>query len=192
MVGAVVTVAVAWAWAYLDIGARYEQKTGWDVYWLWKAPGYPTPTKRVDFLAWGLNVTTVSDDRQEGRSTIRSHSTSRLDAGWPLRSLRAESWEPQDNPPAPPKAGFTFLSLREGVTLATQPGAMVWIPLKPIEFGFAVDAVFYAVILNAAIWLVPGSVRAMRRTRGRCDGCGYDLAGVPSGMCPECGTATDQ
>ena len=32
--------------------------------------------------------------------------------------------------------------------------------------------------------------RAIRRVRGLCPECAYDLTGNESGVCPECGTAT--
>ena len=34
------------------------------------------------------------------------------------------------------------------------------------------------------------SARADRAARGLCVGCGYDLTGNVSGVCPECGTRT--
>ena len=67
------------------------------------------------------------------------------------------------------------------------------VPLRPIWPGFAINTVFYAAIL----WLLTFSVfttrRMIRRKRGRCIKCGYDLRGSSGGggVCPECGAARD-
>ncbi len=61
------------------------------------------------------------------------------------------------------------------------------IPLRPIWPGFAINTAFYAAIL----WLLtlgPFTLRrVIRRKRGCCIKCGYDLRGDFSGGCPECG-----
>ena len=63
------------------------------------------------------------------------------------------------------------------------------LPLRPIWPGFAINTVFYAVIL----WLLfaaPFALRRWRRIRrGLCPNCGYDLRKRPSdsSVCPECG-----
>ncbi len=64
------------------------------------------------------------------------------------------------------------------------------LPLRPLWPGFAFNTVFYAVLLWI-LWLSPFVVRrAIRRKRGRCVNCGYDLRGTSGGggeVCPECG-----
>ena len=79
-------------------------------------------------------------------------------SGWPLRTFWSE-WTYQN----------TLLSLR------------------PIWSGFAINTIFYAAIL----WLLtlgPFTARRMiRRKRGLCIKCGYDLRGDFSSGCPECG-----
>ena len=69
------------------------------------------------------------------------------------------------------------------------------LPLRPIWLGFAINTVFYALIL----WLItlgPFSARRMiRHRRGLCIKCGYDLRGRSGGEgiagCPECGWRRD-
>ena len=60
-------------------------------------------------------------------------------------------------------------------------------PLRPIWPGFAINSIFYATLL----WLLtlgPFTVRRMiRRKRGLCIKCGYDLRGTDHDKCPECG-----
>ena len=63
------------------------------------------------------------------------------------------------------------------------------LPLIPIWPGFAINTLFYATIL----WLViPGPFalrRLIRRKRGLCVACGYDLSHADHDACPECGVA---
>ena len=60
-------------------------------------------------------------------------------------------------------------------------------PLRPIWPGFALNTIFYA----ALFWLGlrgPFALRRyLRRQRGRCLNCGYDLRGDLAAGCPECG-----
>ena len=61
------------------------------------------------------------------------------------------------------------------------------LPLRPIWPGFAINTIFYAVI----VWLLFSFPFTLRRTRrikcGLCLKCGYDLRGSDSQACPECG-----
>ena len=67
----------------------------------------------------------------------------------------------------------------------------VWVrtlPLSPIWPGFAVNTAFYAAPLWLLFAVMPRAVRRhLRRRRGRCLKCGYDLRGDLAGGCPECG-----
>lgn len=60
-------------------------------------------------------------------------------------------------------------------------------PLKPIWRGITINTIFYAALL----WLLthgPFTARRMiRRKRGLCIKCGYDLRGTDHDKCPECG-----
>ena len=62
------------------------------------------------------------------------------------------------------------------------------IPLRPVWSGLAANTGIFAGAWLLAI-LIPTAVRrAMRRRRGRCYHCGYDLRATPPGSpCPECG-----
>jgi hypothetical protein len=110
-------------------------------------------------------------------------SVQRLTAGWPLACMegwvtmagsdRRERW--LADPPAPARR------------LGAKP--LRSIPLCPRAIGLAANAAFLA----AAFWcVVPGPRllrRRLRRARGRCADCGYDLAHLEQPVCPECGSA---
>jgi hypothetical protein len=99
--------------------------------------------------------------------------------GWPMRSLAAFVGE-----------GGTF---RAGLRIGGTAGALGFprgLPLKPLWPGFAANTVLYAAIL----WLlIPGPFalrRLIRRGRGRCPACGYDLKHAAHESCPECGAGS--
>lgn len=73
-------------------------------------------------------------------------------------------------------------------------GTWVRLPTGIIWTGFIANTVLYAGLWAA---VTVGAVAATRRTRvylrrkkGCCIHCGYDLRGNTSGTCPECGSAT--
>ncbi len=61
------------------------------------------------------------------------------------------------------------------------------LPLLPLWPGFPINTLFYASLL----WLlIPGPFvlrRLIRRRRGLCPACGYDLRHGEHEACPECG-----
>ena len=68
-------------------------------------------------------------------------------------------------------------------------GYLLWraLPYYPLWPGFIVNTIFYA----STLWLILLSPfqlrRVIRRKRGHCIKCGYDLRGTSEGGCPECG-----
>ncbi len=79
-----------------------------------------------------------------------------------------------------------FLLLGTIINLAVARGGdAVLFPVGVVGPGFAINTIFYAAIL----WLLtlgPFTARRMiRRRRGRCIKCGYDLRGNLSHGCPE-------
>ena len=93
---------------------------------------------------------------------------------------------------------------RNGIVLEEGRGIMDWriLPLRPIWPGFVIDTPFYAAIWGAIFFGFASAKRAIRRRRGRCPRCGYDLRGgvmsdkrlamsgetaTSTAGCPECG-----
>jgi len=86
--------------------------------------------------------------------------------------------------------------VRGGVMLKTQfntANLAPWLehyrvlPLRPIFPGFLVNTLFYAVIWFGIFFGVGFVKRVLRRKRGRCVKCSYDLRGEFDSGCPECG-----
>jgi hypothetical protein len=62
----------------------------------------------------------------------------------------------------------------------------VYLPLRPLWPGFAINTIFYAAILWV-LFFAPGAVRrTIRRRRGLCPACAYPIG--TSSVCTECGT----
>ena len=61
------------------------------------------------------------------------------------------------------------------------------IPVQIAWRGFAADTLIFAGVWLVLLW-IPGAVRRrVRRRRGHCPACGYDLCRDLVGGCPECG-----
>jgi hypothetical protein len=65
------------------------------------------------------------------------------------------------------------------------------LPYAPVWGGLVADVLLVYATLVWLMWAV-GLTRAWwRRHRGRCEACGYDMAGIGRGVCPECGHERD-
>ncbi len=67
------------------------------------------------------------------------------------------------------------------------------LPYLPIYRGIIINTIFYALLWLPVLFLSTHTIRAHRRRartrRGRCPNCNYDLTGLASSNCPECGIA---
>ncbi|MEE8154249.1 MAG: hypothetical protein V3T53_04740 [Phycisphaerales bacterium] len=109
--------------------------------------------------------------------------------GWPWLSLWVSFHEIRPSETTGTTAvaveRWTGLAVSSGAKLLDPPRAL---PLGPIWSGFAINTVFYA----ATLWLLALGTsavrRVIRRKRGHCINCGYDLRGASGGggVCPEC------
>jgi hypothetical protein len=68
-------------------------------------------------------------------------------------------------------------------------GPLDRIPSRPLSLGFLVDAAVYGATPLILVLALRALRRWGRRRRGLCPACAYDLAGIRSGRCPECGRA---
>jgi hypothetical protein len=115
-------------------------------------------------------------------------------AGWPFRALRSERYRVES-----PGARYGALNWSrpatwsEGIALPELPDWVVAsrhrqvLPNQVDSIGFVLNTLFYAAV-SAWMWFAFGSARpGIRRRRGRCPMCGYDLRGTLEKGCSECG-----
>jgi hypothetical protein len=100
-------------------------------------------------------------------------------SGWPMLSLGATSWVNQIPLGREVRGGLRFKS--------SPPWTNGVLPLTPLWPGSLVDVSLYS-----ALWwcLITGLVLArirLRRRRGLCPACAYDLRHDHASGCPECG-----
>jgi hypothetical protein len=121
-------------------------------------------------------------DRDEFCSGRRVAHTEWFAAGWPLRALRGAYGNMLTSDD---RAWIT--GAERGSWLLWKDGWPLRLPYEPIWPGLLANATFYGGLL-ALVLLAPGQIRrALRRRRGACMRCGYDLRGGAHAGCPECG-----
>ncbi len=210
LLGAIVNIAVAWgcaAWVDPYLGEHYQADVNerlWAVekgsgigllvvlsWWQgdWDTgKGKPPRVVENHLPTWAPPIPVDS-------TLAKTVDTSRTDiaAGWPYLACVGEATVRL----APNSLTKTLSVQVSGIKLSTfGPGAEYrLLPLKPLWPGFWLNTILYAVV-TAALWLsiAEGSCRLhriLRRKRGLCIKCGYDLRGHSGGeVCPECGATT--
>lgn len=98
-------------------------------------------------------------------------------SGWPVRCLRG-SLCILDMNSVPRPHGLVYVSLLKGAA---------WMPVFPYWPGLITDTMIFATFWWFA-WRALVAVRVtIRRCRGLCPRCAYNLRGQPTPGCPECG-----
>ena len=149
---------------------------------------YFSPLTRFQDRTSHRFVSVAMLERQRRLSWIKNNWVE-VRVGWPARSFigRHSSLHfPYTNT----RTYEGAIRLPDWIIQATRGRSRFDLPIKPIWFGFAVNTIFYAVM----VWLLAlgpfAARRVIRSKRGCCIRCGYDLRGSSGGggeVCPECG-----
>lgn len=212
IIGALGTLAVAWSCAVWGSGSlRPRAESGYSgtvrgaTDWLGARlrPVMPPELTSMQDDAplmiswWSRSGAGVSYDRMLLNSRGEVPQLVIVRAGLPLRCVWAYSW--LDNQgfiasmsslkPLRYEGGIEPPGWLRPVRASTEswpPGPMP-IATRFIVKGFALNTAFFAAIAFV-LWSAPALVRRrVRRARGHCSACGYDLKGAKLAECPECG-----
>ena len=186
--GVVLTVVVSWGTVLLPhdrtIFGELDLRVRWRVS---EARDWPAPVetfRQTDGPARQRRFFVAPYRLNEG-----VHATVWNDFGWPFHAFsRADvSNGAFDLEPVRGwRGGIRVPGLREDARRMLF-GPRRRIPLVPLWPGFAIDTLFYAGVSWPLLFGPFALRRAVRRRRGRCPYCGYDLAGLAG--CPECGAS---
>ena len=114
--------------------------------------------------------------------------------GWPLVAF----WSHWDSGmlPCGPKdgkklhGGFILHPAKPQLPGQISIDAQRALPFRPIWLGLVVDVLFYSLIWFVLLSGIGLTRSAIRRVKGYCIRCGYDLQGMDHIKCPECGELT--
>ena len=205
LLGAVVNVAVAWGFCLSGIrhrGGRDLPITRHDaVYqsWVWDQRPRPDLDWHVSYWAkWGGHPARCGFHVEANTETADLRwmfMCKQYLTGWPFRSFEGQTWSLAAYDIEPSRTALYETSVKslwfggsaECLDIGGWHFAILPIPTRPIWPAFAINTVIYAI----SAWLMKrGSCelrRFIRRKRGRCITCGYDLRGDLDHGCPECG-----
>lgn len=190
--GVVLTVLVSWGLALYSPWPEgdSEYSTEGLPQHEWPAPhpaAWPDPWYVDSFETPGqLHLTAMTFQNPGNNPDVWRQFVTR--SGWPCLSLEASAiGSPETRGQGGGYARQSSLRLPESVgPLRFDPKRPL--PLRPLWTGFAVDALIFSAGSFAVFASVGVTRRGLRRRRGRCESCGYDLGGLE--RCPECGLET--
>jgi len=112
--------------------------------------------------------------------------------GWPWRSLSARLRPHAERHRLANTFEWTLVSPSDAILLGgglrgNLPPDSAFLPLRPILPGFMINTLFYAAMWFGIFFGVAALRRFVRKKRGRCVKCSYDLRGQFDRGCPECG-----
>lgn len=192
VVGALANTILSWVcarWVDQSIRPRETVEAEPRVTNLWhqlRPPGFPRGVswfdERVGFGTRTMILYT-HDPELSGVTYVGAITFS----GWPASAFRGSMWIRVDL--SAPRARFSDRLVRNAIPYEPGPNQARarLVPLRPMWIGFVINTTLYGTLL----WvLIPGRLalkRLLRRRRGHCESCGFDLQESPTGVCSECG-----
>lgn len=184
LLGAVLNVAVAWACAqgHTDYMNIKEHAPSFDDlrWWTALAPdGFPLrPVGVADSYGFGVTHALLWELEAEVHHTLGDNA-GRFRAGLPMRSMERTVWVERSK-----RLVVEQNSARIPLWWSAND---VLLPLRPLWLAFAVNSLFYAIVAGSVLASIVALRRVIRRKRGLCVACGYDLRHADHAACPECG-----
>jgi hypothetical protein len=113
--------------------------------------------------------------------------------GWPFRAF----WLEYEQHYATNTTDIAETRIHGGIRVKFNDPTSVWyapppsptaLPYRPVWPGLILDTLFFASLWAALLYIPRAARRSLRRRRGLCPACAYDLRATPaSSPCPECG-----
>ena len=99
-----------------------------------------------------------------------------VELGWPMRCMAGEQW----------KEGYSSSNILKGKSGMLQAFGYQW-PNRVLWIGMIINVLFYCVVIALPIFSWNYIRSTLRKKRGYCLKCSYDLRGDYSAGGPECG-----
>ena len=154
-----------------------------------------TVDRRLRAPSWSKAAMALSDDPDSIMDKEGAYFSWRDTAsGWPMLAMRFRERTAS-------KSGLggnrnlisTTVTIQYGHPITDRFGLHNILPLRPVWPGFVVNTLLFTMPAYLVLVIVGAGTamlrRSRRRRRGMCTACGYDLAGLNGGRCPECGHA---
>jgi hypothetical protein len=173
----------------------------------WRAPqqrvevaGFGVLRSQMLDAVYGIRVFLESNELAGmlGLAMEAFYSQEQLSCGWPWLALTYrqldeprpgmyyQRWPRQTDPVLRLGGTTPYWPL---VPLAKPPSGIL-LPVVPIWRGLAADAMLFGLVAFAIVGAGRRVRSALRRSKGLCSRCGYDLIGLRmDDACPECGSA---
>ena len=117
-----------------------------------------------------------ADDSNPNIIKVDNYSIDIVELGWPMRCIAGEQWNELHMPSTPWQVTSGML----------QAFGYQW-PNRVLWSGMFINVLLYCALIASTFFCWGYSRRTIRRRRGCCIKCGYDLQGHSEGACPECG-----
>jgi hypothetical protein len=204
VLGVILNTGIAWwcigsaSWRGAWSAPGFDRNGSPPIVWLWpeRVPNGAEPNARWVSVAFGAAKVEVSRQaplkEQMAVSLSFAERVQRTNrAGWPLHCLETRdgypflhTWQPRFL-----TKDVWINSFEQGLCFTgPESQGQIVLPLLPRWPGFAINTLLCAALVWLAAATLVSARRTIRRRRGRCARCGYELRDLAT--CPECGHTT--